>query len=151
MQAVMGTHFLNELASDEIKERLLLPALDGKKIGGICMTEPNAGSDLHGMSTRAERTNEGWKLNGQKMWVTQAANADFFTVFAKVDGEHFTAFLVERDTPGLTVADGHHPPSVHSPGHLVLVLARRHAAVALDTALGVTIKFHTCHRSALPC
>jgi alkylation response protein AidB-like acyl-CoA dehydrogenase len=104
MQALMGTHFLNELGNDDIKERLLLPALDGKKIGGICMTEPNAGSDLHGMSTRADRTNEGWKLNGQKMWVTQAPNADFFTVFAKAGEEGaITIFLVERDFPGLEV------------------------------------------------
>ncbi len=104
MQALMGTHFLHGLANDEIKERLLLPALDGKKIGGICMTEPNAGSDLHGMSTRATRTNEGWKINGQKMWVTQAPNADFFTVFAKAGEEDgITIFLVERDFEGLEV------------------------------------------------
>ena len=83
MQALMGTHFLNELGNDDIVERLLIPALDGEKIGGICMTEPNAGSDLHGMNTRAAKADGGWRLNGQKMWVTSAPIADFFTVFAK--------------------------------------------------------------------
>lgn len=108
MQALMGTHFLHALGNDDLRERLFQPALDGKKIGGICMTEPNAGTDLHGLNTRAERTNEGWKLNGQKMWVTLAPVADFFTVFAKAAesaGEEpkLTVFLVERDFPGLEI------------------------------------------------
>ena len=100
----MGTHFLHALGSEEQHERLLQPALDGQKIGGICMTEPNAGSDLHGMSTRATRTNEGWRLNGQKMWVTSAPVADFFTVFAKAGEEgKITIFLVEKDFEGVQV------------------------------------------------
>lgn len=104
MQALMGTHFLNELGNADIVERLLIPALDGEKIGGICMTEPNAGSDLHGMGTRAIETEGGWRLNGQKMWVTSAPLADFFTVFAKAgDEEKITIFLVERDFEGLQV------------------------------------------------
>lgn len=104
MQALMGTHFLNELGNEDIVERLLKPALDGEKIGGICMTEPNAGSDLHGMGTRAIKTDGGWRLNGQKMWVTSAPLADFFTVFAKAgDEEKITIFLVERDFEGLQV------------------------------------------------
>ena len=104
MQALMGTHFLNELGNKDIVERLLIPALDGDKVGGICMTEPNAGSDLHGMNTRAAKADGGWRLNGQKMWVTSAPIADFFTVFAKAGEEdRITIFLVERDFEGLQV------------------------------------------------
>jgi alkylation response protein AidB-like acyl-CoA dehydrogenase len=106
MQGLMGTYFLQRFGSPELKERLLAPALTGEKIGTICMTEPGAGSDLFGMRTRAEEKDGGWLLNGQKMWITSAPVADFFTVFAKVgdpEGKDIGAFLVERDNPGLQV------------------------------------------------
>ncbi|MFH2010198.1 MAG: acyl-CoA dehydrogenase family protein [bacterium] len=106
MQGLMGTYFLQRFGSAELKERLLLPALDGEKVGTICMTEPGAGSDLFGMRSRAERVAGGWVLNGQKMWITSAPVADFFTVFAKVgdpEGKDMGIFLVERDNPGLQV------------------------------------------------
>ena len=104
MQSLMATYFLNELGNDDIKKRLFEPALDGKKIGAICMTEPNAGSDLHGITTRAVEAEGGWRLTGQKMWVTSAPVADFFTVFAKAGNEDkLTIFLVERDFEGLSI------------------------------------------------
>ena len=104
MQSLMGTNFLWALGGEEIKERLFRPALDGDKIGSICMTEPNAGSDLRGMQTRARQVEGGWLLNGQKMWVTLAPLADFFTVFAKAGEEDgITIFLVEKDFAGLKV------------------------------------------------
>ena len=104
MQSLMATHFLNALGDDELRARLFAPALDGDKIGAICMTEPNAGSDLHGIATRAESVDGGWRLTGQKMWVTSAPVADFFTVFAKAgDEDKLTIFLVERDFEGLTI------------------------------------------------
>lgn len=104
MQSLMGTNFLWALGNDDIKERLFAPALEGKLVGGICMTEPDSGSDLGGISTYAERTNSGYKLNGQKMWVTSAPVADFFTVFAKAGPERgLTIFLVEREFEGLEI------------------------------------------------
>ncbi|MBM3509154.1 MAG: acyl-CoA dehydrogenase [Alphaproteobacteria bacterium] len=108
MQSLMATHFLHELGNADIKERLFKPALDGDKIGAICMTEPNAGSDLHGMRTRAKAVAGGWSLTGQKMWVTSAPLADFFTVFAKAaalgeNEEKITIFLVEKGSQGLHV------------------------------------------------
>jgi butyryl-CoA dehydrogenase len=106
MQSLMGTHFLHQLGNDDIRERLFAPALEGKKIGAICMTEPNAGSDLSSIATTAERTDDGYRINGQKMWVTSAPVADFFTVFAKAgEGEEkaLSIFLVERDFDGLVI------------------------------------------------
>ncbi len=108
MQALMGTHFLHALGDDDIRERLLRPALKGEKIGAICMTEPDAGSDLGAIATHAERTDDGYVMNGRKMWVTSAPLADFFTVFAKAgdpgdDDKKLTIFLVERDFPGLRI------------------------------------------------
>jgi butyryl-CoA dehydrogenase len=104
MQSLMGTKFLHILGNDDIRERLFLPALRGEKIGAICMTEPNAGSDLGGIATRAEKVDGGYRLNGQKMWVTSAPVADFFTVFARSGEENLlTIYLVERDFAGLDV------------------------------------------------
>jgi butyryl-CoA dehydrogenase len=104
MQSLMGTKFLELLGNDDIRHRLLAPALRGEKIGAICMTEPNAGSDLGSIATTADKTATGYRLKGQKMWVTSAPVADFFTVFARAgDARKLTIFLIERDFPGLHI------------------------------------------------
>ena len=104
MQSLMGIKFLHMLGNADILERLFKPALRGEKIGGICMTEPNAGSDLQSISTNARKVDGGYVLNGQKIWVTSAPVADFFTVFAKAGEEKkLTIFLVERGFPGLKI------------------------------------------------
>ncbi len=113
MQSLMGTKFLQLLGNPDIKERLFRPALQGRKIGAICMTEPNAGSDLAGIATRAERTDGGYLLTGQKTWVTSATVADFFTVFARAGTESkLTIFLVERGFAGLQVGRNIHKMGV---------------------------------------
>ena len=104
MQSLMGTKFLHMLGSADIVERLFKPALQGKKIAAICMTEPNAGSDLNSIATTARKADGGYVLNGQKTWITSAPLADFFTVFAKAGEEKkLTIFLVERSFKGLAV------------------------------------------------
>jgi alkylation response protein AidB-like acyl-CoA dehydrogenase len=104
MQSLMGTKFLHMLGSADIRDRLFMPALRGEKIGAICMTEPNAGSDLDGIATQARKTAGGYILNGQKTWVTSAPVADFFTVFGKAGEEKkLTIFLVERSFAGLNI------------------------------------------------
>jgi butyryl-CoA dehydrogenase len=113
MQSLMGTKFLHMLGSADIVERLLKPALRGEKIGAICMTEPNAGSDLDGIATSARKVDGGYVLNGQKTWVTSAPVADFFTVFARAGGEKkLTIFLVERSFEGLVVGRAIHKMGV---------------------------------------
>lgn len=102
MQSLMGTFFLHRFGTPEQKKNLFFPALKGEKVGTICITEPDAGSDLSNISTTAREEADGYVLNGQKMWITQAPVADFFTVFAKVEGV-LNIFLVTRDTPGLIV------------------------------------------------
>ncbi len=104
MQSLMGTKFLHMLGNEDIRSRLFEPALRGEKVGAICMTEPNAGTDLGGIATVAEAVDGGYRINGQKMWVTSAPVADFFTVFAKAGEERaLSIFLVERDFEGLAV------------------------------------------------
>ncbi len=104
MQSLMGTKFLQMLGNHDIKQRLFRAALKGEKIGAICMTEPDAGSNLGAMSSHARKVEGGYLLNGQKMWVTAAPVADFFTVFAKAGDENkITVFLVERDFKGVKI------------------------------------------------
>src|SRR6195952_741841 len=73
-------------------------------IAAYCLSEPQAGSDALAAKTRADLSPEGthYILNGQKMWITNGGKADFFTVFAKVNGEQFSAFLVERSFAGVS-------------------------------------------------
>ena len=104
MQSLMGTKFLHLLGNADIIERLFKPALRGEKIGAICMTEPNAGSDLDSIATTAKKVDGGYVINGQKTWITSAPVADFFTVFAKAGEEKkLTIFLVEKDFKGLII------------------------------------------------
>ncbi len=103
MQSLMGTWFLHRFGSPAVKERLLEPALRGDLIGAICMTEPDAGSDLFAIATKARLDGATWRLSGAKTWVTAAPVADFFTVFGRTGEEQLGVFLVERSAPGLEV------------------------------------------------
>lgn len=102
MQGIMGTWLVYRSGMAELHERLLVPAIRGDKLGTICMTEPDAGSDLKSIATRAERDGDGWRLTGKKTWITNAPVADFFTVFARAPGG-LSAFVVDAGTPGLSV------------------------------------------------
>ena len=113
MQSLMGTKFLHLLGNADIVERLFKPALDGRKIGAVCMTEPDAGSDLDSIATTATQVSGGWRLAGRKTWITSAPVADFFTVFARAGDERkLTIFLVERGFPGLAVGRAIHKMGV---------------------------------------
>lgn len=108
MQALMGTHFVFKYGSEEQRQRYLVPALRGEKIGTFALTEPGAGSDLGNMQTRARRDGEHWVLRGAKTWVTSAPVADFLTVGAKTSDErglkHIALFLVDPKTmPGVVL------------------------------------------------
>lgn len=94
------------LFGTEAQKQLYLPKLtSGEWIGAYALTEPHAGSDALAAKTRADLSPDGthYVVNGSKMWITNAGKADLFTVFAKVNGEQFTAFLMERTASGLTV------------------------------------------------
>ena len=107
MQCLMGTDFIFRFGTEEQKRRLLVPAIKGQKMGVIAMTEPDAGSDLGAIRTTARRDGADYVLNGRKMWISNVALADFFTVAAKTDAaagfKGVDMFLVERETPGVSV------------------------------------------------
>ncbi len=97
------------LFGNESQKTEHLPALaSGEKIGAYCLSEPNSGTDALGLETKAVRDGDDWLLTGSKMWISNAKWAETFLVLAKVDGEQVTAFVVNRDTPGLTVAREEH-------------------------------------------
>ena len=88
----------------EQKEKYLEKLMTGEMLAAYCLTEPGSGSDALGAKASAVLSEDGkyYLLNGTKQWITNAGFADLFTVFAKVDKEHFTAFLVERDFEGVS-------------------------------------------------
>lgn len=103
MQSLMATYFLYRFGDDEIRKHFDA-AMRGEKIGGICMTEPNAGSDLFAIRTKALVKEDHFLLSGQKTWVTSAPVADFFTVLAKTDNhEKLTIFFVPTNLDGVHV------------------------------------------------
>lgn len=110
MQCLMGTDFIYRYGTAEQRERLLVPAIRGEKVGTIAMTEPGAGSDLGAITTRAVREGDSYILDGTKSWITSATRADFFTVAAKTNPDPkagfkgIDMFLVEKGTPGLAVS-----------------------------------------------
>jgi len=97
------------LFGNEAQKAQYLPRLTaGEWIGAYALSEPNSGSDALSANTRAEIKGDKWILNGTKMWISNAKWADLFLVMAKVDGEKFSAFLVERDFPGVSVSREEH-------------------------------------------
>jgi len=107
MQGLMGTVFVHRFGTTEQHERYLRPALRGEKVGTFALTEPEAGSDLGAMRTRARRTEGGWRLTGSKTWITSAPVAAFLTVGAKTTDEpgirDIALFLLDAGTPGFQV------------------------------------------------
>ena len=102
--AGIGTLPLVFFGTEEQRRRYLPGLVAGTTIGAYALTEPEAGSDALGIRSRANREPDGgFRLEGRKQFITNAGFADLFTLYAKVDGKAFTAFLLERHTPGLSI------------------------------------------------
>jgi alkylation response protein AidB-like acyl-CoA dehydrogenase len=96
--------------TEEQKQKYIPKLATGEMKGAYALTEPGSGSDALGAKTTATLSADGTKyiLNGQKIWITNSGFADVFTVFAKVDGDKFSAFIVEKGTPGLSLGEEEH-------------------------------------------
>src|SRR6516165_10277495 len=111
----IGTLPIVYFGTEEQKKKYLPKLASGEYIGAYCLSEPQAGSDAQNLLTRAELNKEGthYILNGQKMWITNGGFADLYIVFAKVDGEKLTAFIVEKNFPGCKPGNEEHKMGIH--------------------------------------
>ncbi|MCP3098990.1 acyl-CoA dehydrogenase family protein [Myxococcus sp. K15C18031901] len=124
------------------KAKYLPKLATGEWVAAYALTEQGSGSDALGAKTRAVRSPDGkhWILNGSKLYITNAAFADVFVVFAKVDGDRFTGFIVEKDTPGLTVGPEEHKMGIR--GSSTCPLYFEDARVPAENLLGEVGKGH---------
>jgi alkylation response protein AidB-like acyl-CoA dehydrogenase len=120
----IGTLPLVYYGTEEQKQRYLPKLATGEWLAAYALTEPQAGSDALAARTRAvlEPGGGAYRLTGTKQFITNAGFADLFTVFAKVDGEKFTAFLVERTTPGLSTGPEEHKLGIRGSSTRQLIL-----------------------------
>ena len=131
----IGTLPLVHFGTDEQKERYLPRLASGELIGAYCLTEPQSGSDALAARTSATLTPDGrhYLLNGQKMWITNGGFADLFTIFAKVGGDKFTGFLVER---GMGVVSGRDEIKLGLDGSSTTALMLDNVQVPVENVLG---------------
>ena len=123
------------------KQKYLPKLMTGELVGAYCLSEPGSGSDALGAKTRATRNADGsFTLNGEKMWITNGGFADVFIVFAKVDGEQFTAFIVERAFKGVTNGKEEHKMGLHGSSTTPVIL--QDVNVPAENLLGEVGKGH---------
>jgi alkylation response protein AidB-like acyl-CoA dehydrogenase len=131
------------LFGNESQKQKYLPDLSsGEKLAAYALTEPGSGSDALGARTTAKLNAEGthYVLNGEKQWITNAGFADVFVVYAKIDGEHFSAFIVERTFPGVSTGAEEKKMGIKSSSTRTLIL--QDAEVPVENLLGEAGKGH---------
>src|SRR5690625_4107947 len=132
----IGTLPIVFFGNHEQKEKYLPKLATGELIAAYALTEPGSGSDALGAKTTAKLNEAGthYILNGEKQWITNSDFADVFIVYAKIDGEHFTAFIVEREYPGVSVGPEEKKMGIKSSSTRTLVL--EDAEVPVENLLG---------------
>src|ERR1700676_4226425 len=128
--------------TEEQKHRYLPRLASGEIVGAYALSEASSGSDALNCRARAELSSDGkhYVLNGEKMWITNAGFADLFTVFAKVNGERFSAFLIERSFPGFSVGAEEHKMGIRGSSTCPIIL--NDCKVPMENLLGKTGKGH---------
>src|SRR6476620_9284064 len=138
----IGTLPILYFGTPEQKQKYIPKLISGEWIGSYGLTEPNSGSDALGAKTTAKLSADGkyYLLNGQKCWITNGGFADVYTVFAKVDGDKFTAFIVERGTEGFTQEPEEHKMGIN--GSSTVQLYFQECKVPVENVLGEIGKGH---------
>jgi alkylation response protein AidB-like acyl-CoA dehydrogenase len=140
--ACIGTLPIVYFGTDEQKKKYLPGLANGTTVGAYALSESSSGSDALNCRTRATLSadSKNYLLNGEKMWITNAGFADLFIVFAKVDGEKFTAFIVERNSPGFAVGAEEHKMGIRGSSTCPLILSD--CKVPVENVLGEIGKGH---------
>src|SRR5436190_16872259 len=138
----IGTLPILYFGTPEQKQKYIPKLISGEWAGAYGLTEPNSGSDALGAKTTAKLSSDGkyYLLNGQKCWITNGGFAQIYTVFAKVDGDKFTAFIVERGTEGFTQGPEEHKMGIK--GSSTVQLYFQDAKVPVENVLGEIGKGH---------
>ncbi len=138
----IGTLPIVFFGNEQQKEKYLPELAAGTRIAAYCLTEPSSGSDALGAKSVAKLNNEGthYILNGSKLYITNAGFADIFIVYAKVDGDKFTAFIVEREMPGFSI--GPEEQKMGIKGSSTCPLFFEDMAVPVENVLGEIGKGH---------
>ena len=138
----IGTLPILYFGNDAQKQKYIPKLITGEWVGAYGLTEPNSGSDALSAKTTARLSDDGkyYLLNGQKVWITNGGFADVFTVFAKVDGDKFTGFIVERGTEGFT--NGPEEDKMGIKGSSTVQLYFQDAKVPVENVLGEIGKGH---------
>jgi len=138
----IGTLPIVYFGTEEQKKRYLPRLAAGEIVGAYALSEASSGSDALNCRARAELSKDGkhYILNGEKMWITNAGFADLFTVFAKVDGEKFTAFLVEKSFPGFSIGAEEHKMGIRGSSTCPIIL--NDCKVPAENVLGEIGKGH---------
>lgn len=128
--------------TDAQKNKYIPKLGSGEMKGAYALTEPNSGSDALSAKTTAKLSADGkfYLINGQKCWITNSGFADVFTVFAKIDGDKFTAFIVDKDTPGFTLGAEEHKMGIK--GSSTRQIYFQDAQVPVENVLGEIGKGH---------
>lgn len=132
----IGTLPIVLFGNEEQKQKYLPNSASGDKIFAYALTEPGSGSDALGAKTTAKLNADGthYILNGEKQWITNAGFADVFVVYAKIDGDKFSAFIVEREFPGVSVGAEEKKMGIKSSSTRTLIL--QDAEVPVENLLG---------------
>ena len=138
----IGTLPILYFGTPEQKQKYIPKLITGEWAGAYGLTEPNSGSDALGAKTTAKLSDDGkhYILNGQKCWITNGGFAQVYTVFAKVDGDKFTGFIVERGTEGFTQGPEEHKMGIK--GSSTVQLYFQDAKVPVENVLGEIGKGH---------
>jgi alkylation response protein AidB-like acyl-CoA dehydrogenase len=138
----IGTLPILYFGTPEQKQKYIPKLISGEWIGAYGLTEPNSGSDALGARTTAKLSADGkyYLLNGQKCWITNGGFADVYTVFAKVDGDKFTGFIIERGTEGFTQGPEEHKMGIK--GSSTVQLYFQDCKVPVENVLGEIGKGH---------
>ncbi|MTI83978.1 MAG: acyl-CoA dehydrogenase [Firmicutes bacterium] len=138
----IGTLPIVMFGTEEQKKKYLPGLANGDLVAAYALTEPNAGSDALGAKTKAALSGDGkyYILNGEKIFISNASFADVFITYAKIDGDKFTAFIVDRDTPGFSI--GQEEKKLGIKGSSTCPLVFEDAKVPVENVLGEVGKGH---------
>ena len=138
----IGTLPIVYFGTEEQKKKYLPRLASGEIVGAYALSESTSGSDALNCRTRATLSADGkhYVLNGEKMWITNAGFADLFTVFAKIDGEKFSAFLIEKTFPGFSIGAEEHKMGIRGSSTCPIIL--NDCKVPLENLLGEAGKGH---------